>query len=453
MTERTYYGFNSSQDVINLQTKYSLFSRVANIMFYVTVDAGFDRTLMKQAINKLFERHDCLRITFVKKKGKIEQYFVDHREVGRIPERNFETQTAMFKFMDKHRVAQVNPFLGQTLDVVFAKNPDKKDTIIFKVSHYVCDSYGIGVLVNDLFAIYEALRDGKPMPAMPSSFEKVLQKDLEYKSNEEAKAKDKEFFKNLATVKHPEHPTYCGLHGNNSERWLKLKKKGWFSVPYLFVKCDTDGYRMVIPAAVSEKIFSYCEISKVSLSSFLFYCTCIATSLINDRCKAQFPLDLIEGRGTLYERKCAGTKVQNTCVYAEVDYEKNFSENLLQCYNEQQDLYRHTRLSYLEVEQMYHNQWKYSMISQVFNFCFSLIPFKMPKGVNLQLYTNGKGALVAYIAMILNVDTNEIYVNYDVQRKMITSAQLMDFQSLLVHVIEAVLKNPDEKLGVVFPEK
>ena len=58
---------NYSQDIVTLQTKYSLFKRVLNIVFSLTIDGGFDRALMTNAINKVIERNDCLRIRFFKK--------------------------------------------------------------------------------------------------------------------------------------------------------------------------------------------------------------------------------------------------------------------------------------------------------------------------------------------------------------------------------------------------
>ena len=47
--------FNYSQDIIDLQTKYSLFKRVLNILFSLTIDGGFDKELMTRSINLLIE--------------------------------------------------------------------------------------------------------------------------------------------------------------------------------------------------------------------------------------------------------------------------------------------------------------------------------------------------------------------------------------------------------------
>jgi hypothetical protein len=70
--------------------------------------------------------------------------------------------------------------------------------------------------------------------------------------------------------------------------------------------------------------------------------------------------------------------------------------------------------------------------------------------VSFQLHSNGKGALAAYVALMLNTDTNEVYAMYDVQTQMCSTDQMLDFQNTYVNVIEAVLKNPEAPLGELF---
>ena len=74
----------------------------------------------------------------------------------------------------------------------------------------------------------------------------------------------------------------------------------------------------------------------------------------------------------------------------------------------------------------------------------------MSEGISLQVYSNGKGALVTYMAMIYDINTHEVYVNYDVQTRMVTPKQMTEFQNLLIHVSETVLANPDKPLEQIF---
>ena len=445
--EKTLYGFNASQDIIHMQTTLTLFKRVGNIVFTTTVDGGFDKALMTKALNLLFVRHDCLRLTFTKKEGKMVQYFESERSIGEVPFYEFKTQKQFESHLRGFRKKKNNIQKGETLKVEFCHNACGEEFILYKISHYVADTYAIGVLVTDLFAIYKALKEGSPLPAEPGKFEDVLRNDLTYKDNTEMVEKDREFMKDLYTVKHTKHPEYCGIHGKRSDIWMKEKSKGKFAMKYFFVKCDTVGYRAVIPASVTTRVINWCGKAGIPIGTYMFYAYAIAASLVNDRQKYQAPLQLLDCRGTKAERSCAGTKVQSISVYTTVDYDKSFADNVRDLFEEQNQLYRHTKLSYLEVNKLQLETWGHSQLSQVINFCYSFIPFRSPEGVHLQVHSNGKGALPAYIAMMLDVDTNEISVCYDIQSELTTAQLLMDFQNLYVHIIESVLDRPDEALG------
>ena len=123
---RNLLGFNNSQDVINLQTKYTLFKRVVNIVFSVTCDGGFDPQLMTDALNRLYERNDCMRLTFVKDGKQTKQYFEAHRTVGMIPTVHFETYGKMEAFINRFRRKPTNAYKGDVLRVVYAVNPEGK---------------------------------------------------------------------------------------------------------------------------------------------------------------------------------------------------------------------------------------------------------------------------------------------------------------------------------------
>ena len=150
------------------------------------------------------------------------------------------------------------------------------------------------------------------------------------------------------------------------------------------------------------------------------------------------------------DRKAAGTKVQSLSVYTTVDYKKTFSENIAELFEDQNELYRHTKLSYLEIQDIEHKLWNYSMMSQITNFSFSFIPVMMPEGVTMQIHSNGKGALPAYIALMHDLRSNEIHAIYDVQTKMCTAEQLIDFQNTYIRVVESVLDSPHKALEELF---
>ena len=448
--EHKYYNLNPSQEVVRMQTLFTLFKRVVNILFSLTFEDGFDRKLMTDAINKLIERNDCLRIRFVKKDGKTMQFFETERKVGSVPEKTFTSFKAFDKFLERWSHGATNIFKGDVLRPMFVTDPEGKQLVCFKISHFVADDFAIGVLVNDLVGIYKSLKEGTPMPPAPTSFENVLAKNDAYLTSEEELQKDREYWNSFYTEKHPEHPVYQGLHGNRSDFWQKSLRKGNFSIPYLFVRCDTRGYRFRIPASVGKRVMEWSAGQNIPPASFFFFSYALTCSLINGRKPYTMPLMLLSSRATVSERKCGGTMVQSIGLYTVVDYEKSFNDNVALMYAEQNDQYRHTKLKYTELNDMQHKVWGHSMLSQTSSFCFSYIPFLNTPGVELQLYSNRKGALTAYIALMHDTVTNEVEVIYDVQEVMISAEQLIDFQSQLVHNIETVLDNPHSKLSELF---
>ena len=444
------YHFTCSQDVIRLQNKYALFKRVLNILFSVTFDEGFDEALMSQALDLLYERNDCLRLRFVQQGKETMQYFEPERKASKIPSIRLETNSAYESFFRRFRRKPTDVAKGDVLRVVYAVNPEGKQMVICKISHYVADTYGIGVLVADLLGIYTALRDGKELPPAPGSFEEIIRKDNEYRNDTTALERDKAFYRDYYFNRHPEHPVYCGTHGNRSDRWLKYKRKGEFGLPYLFVRCDTEPFQFAIPNSITQAAEKWCTDNGISMTAFFLMSFSLALSLINDRARRLTNVLILNCRGTVADRKTAGTKASAVSEFTEIDYEKCFLDNVNVMAEEQSEFFRHTRLSYLEMEGFQHEAWKFSMLRFLNCSGFSYIPFTAPDGVKFQLHSNGKGALVTYIAIMHDVKRNEVFINYDVQKLLITPAQLVDFQNVYTRVMEKVLANPDTPLNELF---
>ena len=444
------YHFTYSQEVIRLQSKYALFKRVLNILFTLTFDEGFDEALMRQALEKLYERNDCLRLRFVKQGKETMQYFEPERKPGKVPSLHFETNGQYETFFRRFRRKATDLAKGDALRVVFAVNPEGKQMVICKISHYSADTYGIGVLAEDLMGVYNALRDGKELPPAPGSFEEIVRKDNEYRQDTAATERDRSFIHDYYFKLHPNHPVYCGTHGNQNDCWLKVKRKGKFAIPMLMVRCDTYPFQFAVPSAITAQAEKWCEEHEISLNTLFFIGFSLTLSLINDRETRLCNVEILNCRGSLADRKTAGTKAQGMAVCTEIDYGKGFLANATLLSEEQKELYRHTRLSYLEGEIMQHEAWKYSMLDMIHCSGFSYIPFTSHDGVRLELQSNGKGALITYVALMHDLTNNEIFVNYDVQRLRVTPKQLTDFQNRYLRVMETVLTDSETALNQLF---
>ena len=186
------------------------------------------------------------------------------------------------------------------------------------------------------------------------------------------------------------------------------------------------------------------------MTAFFLMSFSLALSLINDRERRMANVLILNCRGTVADRKTAGTKCSAVAAVTDIDYGKSFQDLANVMAGEHNEFFRHTRLSYLDMEKMQHDAWKFSMLRFLNCAGFSYIPFTAPDGVTFQLHSNGKGALVTYIAIMHDVKRNEVFINYDVQKLLVTPAQLVDFQNVYNRVMEKVLAHPDAPLNELF---
>ena len=442
MKEVKYYDTTPAQNTIFLQLKYTLFKRVCNILCSVTLSEKADWTLMKDSFNLLVQRNDCTRIYFKKSKKKILQYFRDELVFDEIPVLTFKTEDQQKAWIKKTSKKAIDYMNGHVVDPVFINTWDGKSMVFFKVCHCVLDVYGINVLFTDLMGIYQALKNKTELPPQPGSYEELVKKDLV--QEEKSYERDAEYLKEYLNKP---MPYYAGLHGDNSKIWKKRADKGIHSMKMFFFQNNSDSAIMKIEPAITEKVIKWCTENNKSITSFFLYTFQLTSSLINHKTESILSLELCNCRATALEKKTAGTKVQSVMRYTTVDYKKTFTENLNVFTSDEAQLYRHINFPDPDAEMILHGKYKYGLMDTLYNCTFSLIPLKKIPGVKFDLYSNGKFIVPSYIALMFDVDTNEIDMLYEYQIKIITKQDIENFHKKYLEVINAVLNNPELKLS------
>ena len=225
MKNEKLYELNPSQEVVKLQCKYSLFKRVVNITMSATSEEKLDFALMKEALNKVIERNDCLRLRFVKKDKKLMQYFLKSFVFDEVPYIEFKTQEQQLSFIQKETAKPIKYLKNEVLKPYFCKTFDGKDMVLVKACHFILDMYGFNVFFNELFGVYNALKNKTELPEPPTSFEEVIKKDLTTKYNEKKVKSDAEYYKNF--FKENEEPAYAGFDGRISSVFSYNVKGGY----------------------------------------------------------------------------------------------------------------------------------------------------------------------------------------------------------------------------------
>ncbi len=447
MKEKPCYRLSPSQDVSYLQCRYTLFKRVINILSSVTLDEKVDYDILNQAYKLLIKRNDCLRIKFFKKKGQLMQYFEDYDEskIANVPVLTFETEKKQNAFIDKTRKRPINYMSGVVIEPRLIHTYEGKDMIFLKVCHLCLDVYGIHAIYMDLLGIYNALKNGAPLPEEPSSFEKVIIKDIERSRNQNINDKHVEYFTNILND-NPE-PYYAGIHGPNNKIWQKKLASHHRGMQMFFINCDTMAYRHKIDRETVDKVLFYCRNNQCSPANLLFFAFSVTQGRLNGNVKNLLPLSLYNCRVSALDKNCAGSKVQSGACYTKIDYNSSFEDNLKNFSAEQMKLYRHVNFSDRDFETLLHTTYRSSYLETYYSLAFSLVPFDIPEGIEFNMYTNGKGALPNYVIQFLNAKTNEIDMAYDVQTKITSEEDVRLFHTYYVNVINQVMDDPRIKIG------
>ena len=447
MKEKPCYRLSPSQDVSYLQCRYTLFKRVINILSSITLDEKVDYDTLNKAYKLLIKRNDCLRIKFFKKKGQLMQYFEDYDEskVADIPVLTFETEKKQNAFIDKTRKRPINYMGGVVIEPRLIHTYEGKDMIFLKVCHLCLDVYGIHAIYMDLLGIYNALKNGTALPEEPTSFEKVIIKDIERSRNQNINDKHIEYFTNILD-NNPE-PYYAGIHGPNNKIWQKKLASHHRGMQMFFINCDTKAYRHKIDRETVDKVLFYCRNNQCSPANLLFFAFSVTQGRLNGNVKNLLPLSLYNCRVSALDKNCAGSKVQSGACYTKIDYNSSFEDNLKNFSAEQMKLYRHVNFSDRDFETLLHTTYRSSYLETYYSLAFSLVPFDIPEGIEFNMYTNGKGALPNYVIQFLNAKTNEIDMAYDVQTKITSEEDVRLFHTYYVNVINQVMDDPRIKVG------
>ena len=446
MTDKPCYNLSLSQDVAYMQCKYSLYKRVINILSSIAMDEEVDFELMDQAFKLLVERNDCLRIRFFKRKGNLMQYFSDFgKTVKKVPVLSFETKEQQDAFVDKVRKKTIDYMHGVVIEPYFINTYDNRHMVLFKVCHLVIDLYGINVLYMDLISVYNALKNGEPLPPAPESFEEIIKKDIEKSSKGDLADKHREYFTNLLTD-NPE-PFYAGIHGPNNPIWQNQLKKHHRSMPIFLVRNSTRTYRHKIDKDLVEKVLSYCQNNQCSPANLFFYASSVALAKLNGNYKNIIPIGLYNCRNSAQEKYCAGPRVQSAACYTKINYDLSFEDNLKAFSVAQIGLYRHVKFKDRDFEALMHNIYRTSPLLIYYSIAYSLIPIDMPEGVEFNLYTNGNSALPAYVIQVLNAKSKDVDMAYDVQTRITSEEDVKNFHSYYLNVLKQVLDDPDIKVA------
>ncbi|MEX5601266.1 syringopeptin non-ribosomal peptide synthetase SypA [Pseudomonas syringae] len=139
-----------------------------NIPMALSLEGMLDVTALTRALARIVERHETLRSRFVSREGSAQVLFAPTCADARLSVEDI--RHAPHRLEGCIRVEAVAPFdlaLGPLIRAHLLRVTDERHVLLLTVHHIVADGWSMGVLSQELLALYPAFCQGQPDPLPP----------------------------------------------------------------------------------------------------------------------------------------------------------------------------------------------------------------------------------------------------------------------------------------------
>ena len=441
------YEIIPSQDCMYLMHRFSLHKQMAQIPTSFTLEADADLGLLQQAMNLVIERNDCMRLAFVKDKGKLMQYFRPAYKYE-VPVKYFRDDAEKEAFCAADAKKPVKFEKGELFRVCFYKIADGRTGIYANFTHMIIDALGIAFFYKELLQLYSALKNGKELPAPSDSYEEYIAKELENLRDENKMKKHEEFYKEYF-LKNGE-PFYAAVHGMDFlNAYRKKKKNPEIRVPLaynpLYSKCDF--LQMHIPPEKAAKIFDYCRKNNIAPESVFQMGLHTHCSAVNERIGDVSMMSVCSKRATLKEKNMCGCLAQPLQLRAVLGEDMSFDSAIRELVNIRRSLYRHAGFPYAKARTMSLDLFGFGPIQGPNSFMYSWIPLpiegELGYAFEFKTYNLTRYFTPLYVITMPDPKDKGFNVCYMYRTKLSTKEQIERLHENMVDTIIAGIDNPE----------
>ena len=443
------YPLIPPQEMIQFMLKYSFFHKqVTQIPDSIIVSQKIDFDVMTEAFNIEIERNDCLRLVFFKQNGKIMQYFRDPYRIGSVPVYNFKSDEEREKVLTADAQKPIKMLKGEIFRLKYFTTYDGRYGVYINIHHLVMDNAAVFAFFNDLFAVYDHLKNGKPMPKPLGSYEDRIKRELAYvedKSNlEEEKAAYTEY------ITRNGEPLYLGVEGPKLLEAERIKKKNpSINAPSLFdpIHDKAELTKTTFSPELSEKFFAFCENNNVSPECLVQLALRMHLSKINNGHLDTYFICLCTRRRTLVEKRSGGTVTAPLPWRVHLEEDDTFMSALDKMADAQVWAFRHMDYPYLEYRDLQRELFNYSAAAGSSTMMFSWMPIN-EKSINGWEYEYvgyglGRYIMVLYTFAMKDAHTGCLKISCLHRTKFVSVEDIKALQNGTKRALEIGLENPD----------
>lgn len=443
------YPLIPPQEMIQFMLKYSFFHKqVTQIPDSIIVSQKIDFDVMTEAFNIEIERNDCLRLVFFKQNGKIMQYFRDPYRIGSVPVYNFKSDEEREKVLTADAQKPIKMLKGEIFRLKYFTTYDGRYGVYINIHHLVMDNAAVFTFFNDLFAVYDHLKNDKPMPKPLGSYEDRIKRELAYVEDKSNLEKEKEAYTEYITRNG--EPLYLGVEGPKLlEAERKKKKDPSINAPSLFdpIHDKAELTKTTFSPELSEKFFAFCENNNVSPECLVQLALRMHLSKINNGHLDTYFICLCTRRRTLVEKRSGGTVTAPLPWRVHLEEDDTFMSALDKMADAQVWAFRHMDYPYLEYRDLQRELFNYSAAAGSSTMMFSWMPIN-EKSINGWEYEYvgyglGRYIMVLYTFAMKDAHTGCLKISCLHRTKFVSVEDIKALQNGTKKALEIGLENPN----------
>ena len=443
------YPLIPPQEMIQFMLKYSFFHKqVTQIPDSIIVSQKIDFDVMTEAFNIEIERNDCLRLVFFKQNGKIMQYFHDPYRIGSVPVYNFKSDEEREKVLTADAQKPIKMLKGEIFRLKYFTTYDGRYGVYINIHHLVMDNAAVFAFFNDLFAVYDHLKNGKPMPKPLGSYEDRIKRELAYVEDKSNLEKEKEAYTEYITRNG--EPVYLGVEGPKLlEAERKKKKEPSINAPSLFdpIHDKAELTKTTFSPELSEKFFSFFANNNVSPECLVQLALRMHLSKINNGHLDTYFICLCTRRRTLTEKRSGGTVTAPLPWRVHLEEDDTFMSALDKMADAQVWAFRHMDYPYLEYRDLQRELFNYSAAAGSSTMMFSWMPIN-EKSINGWEYEYvgyglGRYIMVLYTFAMKDAHSGCLKISCLHRTKFVSVEDIKALHNGTKKVLEIALNEPD----------
>jgi hypothetical protein len=453
------YPLTSSQNMMYLMSlKYGSGYPVNNIGCGVYWKGEIDKGEMKASIYEAIRRCDTMRLRFVMgKKLQLHQYVTDRSELL-VDEWNLSEYTideAEEKLLAFSRQC-IPMFNCEVHKIYLVKFKDGYQGLFMRLHHLAMDAYSMKVFINDILDIYKHRTQGTAYPKPMREYIPVLEKDLEYETSQQHETDRQYWYDSLAKVSEPIFTDFM------LDNRLKLQQKKYPDRRFADIHSglpDADMIKFHMSKEDSDKVRSFCNERELSIFSVVSMAVRTALSCFNDNQEDVSFKMIINRRGTVAEKKSGGLRINFLPMRSIIKPEENFCEAVNKISEIQNEMYIHSKLSFLETLKERHKSMskdaKFDSTYDSFGLSYqplmqmSCIDDNMKNSLRTVWYNNGAIMIPLYVTVSHRADDGGVDFTFEFRCDQKAEYDLGVLYSKIEKTLIIASENPDITVGEI----